>query len=123
MGNSIVVPIESKGDLRTDLRSLGAGWGSQYLNLEPPAAAHTPRWLEHLSRGLDTALSHLELQGSLEVPALWVHGIAPLAAPHLGQSRRGCLNLSLVLSPLLPGVRYNAEKKKVGNYYTTPIYR
>lgn len=21
------------------------------------------------------------------------------------------------------GVRYNAEKKKVGNYYTTPIYR
>uniref|UniRef100_A0A2I3FRV3 Probable splicing factor YJU2B n=1 Tax=Nomascus leucogenys TaxID=61853 RepID=A0A2I3FRV3_NOMLE len=23
----------------------------------------------------------------------------------------------------LPGVRYNAEKKKVGNYYTTPIYR
>uniref|UniRef100_A0A8D1QDB3 Probable splicing factor YJU2B n=1 Tax=Sus scrofa TaxID=9823 RepID=A0A8D1QDB3_PIG len=25
--------------------------------------------------------------------------------------------------PLLSGVRYNAEKKKVGNYYTTPIYR
>lgn len=23
----------------------------------------------------------------------------------------------------LLGVRYNAEKKKVGNYYTTPIYR
>lgn len=21
------------------------------------------------------------------------------------------------------GVRYNAEKKKVGNYYTTPIFR
>lgn len=24
---------------------------------------------------------------------------------------------------LCAGVRYNAEKKKVGNYYTTPIYR
>lgn len=23
----------------------------------------------------------------------------------------------------LAGVRYNAEKKRVGNYYTTPIYR
>jgi coiled-coil domain-containing protein 130 len=29
----------------------------------------------------------------------------------------------LCLSSVLKGVRYNAEKKKVGNYYTTPIYR
>ena len=24
---------------------------------------------------------------------------------------------------MISGVRYNAEKKKVGNYYTTPIYK
>ena len=29
----------------------------------------------------------------------------------------------LRLSSVRKGVRYNAEKKKVGNYYTTPIYR
>lgn len=32
------------------------------------------------------------------------------------------LNICFVLFRAL-GVRYNAEKKKVGNYYTTPIYR
>lgn len=32
------------------------------------------------------------------------------------------LGLSRLLS-YPAGVRYNAEKKKVGNYYTTPIYR
>ena len=25
--------------------------------------------------------------------------------------------------PIAMGVRYNAEKSKVGNYYTTPIYQ
>ena len=36
------------------------------------------------------------------------------------------LSISVWLSLLIGspvGVRYNAEKKKVGNYYTTPIYR
>lgn len=29
-----------------------------------------------------------------------------------------------MLNPISPpGVRYNAEKKQVGKYYTTPIYR
>ena len=42
------------------------------------------------------------------------------------QNRFWQLSISMWLSHFIGspvGVRYNAEKKKVGNYYTTPIYR
>ena len=49
----------------------------------------------------------------------------------LGASPEPCVLLGLLLHQNslfivafhILGVRYNAEKKKVGNYYTTPIYR
>lgn len=46
-----------------------------------------------------------------------------LSASQPKKSCRGALDPASLSLPALSGVRYNAEKKKVGNYYTTPIYR
>lgn len=125
-------------DILPSFLSLLTRWETEAQRNKAPCLG-TRSW-ESVEAGLDrtffsvhTVYSHV-LQCLPKFILSYCEFLCPSRAPALPGSKLSCLPPSQrkavevpwtqpLSLPALSGVRYNAEKKKVGNYYTTPIYR